>query len=166
MRIALLSDTHGHIDTQWASYFEPCDEIWHAGDIGNIEVLDYLESLKPVKAVWGNIDGHILRAELPEVQSFQTEGLKVTMIHIGGYPGRYDPKARQLIEQNRPGLFICGHSHILRVIYDKKYQMLTMNPGAAGIYGFHKIKTMLRFSITDGRVHDAEVIELGQKSRG
>lgn len=166
MRIALLSDTHGHIDPQWAAYFEHCDEIWHAGDIGNIEVLDYLKGMKPVRAVWGNIDGHILRAELPETQYFHMEGLKVFMIHIGGYPGRYDPKARQLIELHRPGLFICGHSHILRVIYDKKYQMLTMNPGAAGIYGFHKIKTMLRFSITDGRVHDAEVIELGQKSRG
>ena len=137
MRVALLSDTHSHIDASWLKYFESCDEIWHAGDFGNIEVLDYLKEIKPVRAVWGNIDGHLLRAELPEVNIFEVEGMKVMMIHIGGYPGKYESRARRLIEFHRPGLFICGHSHILRVIYDKKYEMLTMNPGAAGIHGFH-----------------------------
>ncbi|HQU95925.1 MAG: metallophosphoesterase family protein [Saprospiraceae bacterium] len=163
MRVALLSDTHSHIDASWLKYFESCDEIWHAGDFGNIEVLDYLKEIKPVRAVWGNIDGHLLRAELPEVNIFEVEGMKVMMIHIGGYPGKYESRARRLIEFHRPGLFICGHSHILRVIYDKKYEMLTMNPGAAGIHGFHKIKTLLRFSIIGGKIFDAEVVELGTK---
>ncbi len=163
MRVALLSDTHSHIDASWLKYFESCDEIWHAGDFGNIEVLDYLKEIKPVRVVWGNIDGHVLRAELPEVNIFEVEGMKVMMIHIGGYPGKYESRARRLIEFHRPGLFICGHSHILRVIYDKKYEMLTMNPGAAGIHGFHKIKTLLRFSIIGGKIFDAEVVELGTK---
>ena len=163
MRVALLSDTHSHIVASWLKYFESCDEIWHAGDFGNIEVLDYLKEIKPVRAVWGNIDGHLLRAELPEVNIFEVEGMKVMMIHIGGYPGKYESRARRLIEFHRPGLFICGHSHILRVIYDKKYEMLTMNPGAAGIHGFHKIKTLLRFSIIGGKIFDAEVVELGTK---
>ncbi|HMT76795.1 MAG TPA: metallophosphoesterase family protein [Saprospiraceae bacterium] len=163
MRVALLSDTHSHIDASWLKYFESCDEIWHAGDFGNIEVLDYLKEIKPVRAVWGNIDGHLLRAELPEVNIFEVEGMKVMMVHIGGYPGKYESRARRLIEFHRPGLFICGHSHILRVIYDKKYEMLTMNPGAAGIHGFHKIKTLLRFSIIGGKIFDAEVVELGTK---
>jgi len=163
MRVALLSDTHSHIDASWLKYFESCDEIWHAGDFGNIEVLDYLKEIKPVRAVWGNIDGHLLRAELPEVNIFEVEGMKVMMVHIGGYPGKYESRARRLIEFHRPGLFICGHSHILRVIYDKKYEMLTMNPGAAGLHGFHKIKTLLRFSIIGGKIFDAEVVELGTK---
>jgi putative phosphoesterase len=163
MRVALLSDTHSHIDASWLKYFESCDEIWHAGDFGNIEVLDYLKEIKPVRAVWGNIDGNLLRAELPEVNIFEVEGMKVMMVHIGGYPGKYESRARRLIEFHRPGLFICGHSHILRVIYDKKYEMLTMNPGAAGIHGFHKIKTLLRFSIIGGKIFDAEVVELGTK---
>lgn len=163
MRIALLSDTHGYIDPLWSEYFTSCDEIWHAGDIGTIEVLDHLKNFKPVRAVFGNIDGHLLRAELPETMEFEVEGMKVLMTHIGGYPGKYESRARRLIEFYRPGLFICGHSHILRVIYDKKFQLLAMNPGAAGLHGFHKVKTMLRFSISEGKVHDAEVIELGTK---
>jgi len=163
MRIALLSDTHGYIDPLWPEYFASCDEIWHAGDIGTIEVLDHLKNFKPVRAVFGNIDGHLLRAELPETMEFEVEGMKVLMTHIGGYPGKYESRARRLIEFYRPGLFICGHSHILRVIYDKKFQLLAMNPGAAGLHGFHKVKTMLRFSISEGKVHDAEVIELGTK---
>lgn len=163
MRIALLSDTHGYIDSNWNQYFESCDEIWHAGDFGTLEVLDYLKAIRPVRAVWGNIDNHLLRTELPETQVFVTNGIKVLMTHIGGYPGKYESRARRLIEFHRPGLFICGHSHILRVIYDKKYQLLSMNPGAAGIHGFHKIKTMLRFTILEGRVLDAEVIEMGGK---
>jgi putative phosphoesterase len=151
MRVALLSDTHSHIDASWLKYFESCDEIWHAGDFGNIEVLDYLKEIKPVRAVWGNIDGHLLRAELPEVNIFEVEGMKVMMVHIGGYPGKYESRARRLIEFHRPGLFICGHSHILRVIYDKKYEMLTMNPGAAGYMDFTRSKHFCAFPSLEGK---------------
>lgn len=163
MRIGLLSDTHFYIDKDWEQYFATCDEIWHAGDIGNLEVLDYLKTLKPVRAVYGNIDGHELRAELPEVLNFECEGVKVMMIHIGGYPDKYEARARRLIEWHRPTLFICGHSHILRVIFDHRYKMLTINPGAAGLHGFHQIKTIIRFTIAEGKVSDAEIIELGKK---
>ena len=162
-KIGLISDTHGFLDEAVFKHFEQCDEIWHAGDIGTIEVLDHLKSFKPVRAVFGNIDGYVIRAELPETMEFEVEGLKVLMTHIGGYPNKYESRARRLIEFYRPGLFICGHSHILRVIYDKKFNLLAMNPGASGLHGFHKVKTMLRFSISEGKVHDAEVIELGSK---
>ena len=163
MRIGLLSDTHSYIDPHWAKYFETCDEIWHAGDFGNIEVLDYLKKLKKVRAVYGNIDGKEIRSEIPEILNFSINGVKVLMIHIGGYPGKYDKLAKQLIEEHHPTLFICGHSHILRVIYDTKYKMLTMNPGAAGLHGFHKIKTLIRFTLLDSKISDAEIIELGPK---
>ena len=163
MRIGLISDTHSFIDPKWSEFFESCDEIWHAGDIGSLAVLDHLKSLKPVRAVFGNIDNKEIRQELPEILNFEIEGLKVLMIHIGGYPGKYDRLAKQKIQEYTPRLFICGHSHILRVIYDPKHQMLTMNPGAAGTHGFHKIKTIIRFTISDGRVKDAEVVELGLK---
>jgi len=165
-RILLLSDTHSFIDPLWPQYMESCDEIWHAGDIGNEEVLDYLESLnKPVRAVWGNIDDHKVRRRLPEILSFEVEGLKVLMLHIGGYPDHYAASARLQIAQHSPGLFICGHSHILRVMNDKKYGMLVMNPGAAGINGFHLVRTLLRFSIDSGKVKDAEVIEVGPRGK-
>lgn len=163
MRIGLLSDTHFHIDPSWVEYFESCDEIWHAGDIGNIEVLDFLSAIKPVRAVYGNIDGALLRAELPEDLLFELQGVKVLMSHIGGYPGKYTPRVRALIEQHQPDLFICGHSHILRIIYDQKYKMLTINPGAAGIHGFHKVKTIVRFTLAAGRITDAEIVEMGTK---
>jgi len=163
MRIGLISDTHSYIDPQWEQYFNSCDEIWHAGDIGSVEVLDYLHKLKPVRAVFGNIDNKDIRQELPEILNFSLQGVKILITHIGGYPGKYNPVATGLILENKPDLFICGHSHILRVIYDHKYKMLTMNPGAAGIHGFHQIKTILRFSIEGGRIKDAEVVELGKK---
>lgn len=163
MRIGLISDTHSFIDPNWEKYFESCDEIWHAGDIGSLTVTDHLKSLKPLRAVFGNIDHKDIRAEFPETLVFNCEGVKVLMIHIGGYPDKYDGFARTLIMEEQPGLFICGHSHILRVIYDKKYKMLTMNPGAAGIHGFHKVKTIIRFTILEGRISDAEVVELGSR---
>jgi putative phosphoesterase len=159
-RIALLSDTHGHIDDQILRLIEPCDEVWHAGDIGNIVVTDTLKAHKPLRAVWGNIDGAKARAEFSENNRFMCEGVDVWITHIGGYPGRYDIRVRDEIRRNPPKLFICGHSHILKVMYDKKLGLLHMNPGAAGKSGFHKVRTLLRFSIDGSDIKDLEVVEL------
>jgi putative phosphoesterase len=159
-RIALLSDTHGHIDDQILRLIEPCDEVWHAGDIGNIVVTDTLKAHKPLRAVWGNIDGANARAEFSENNRFMCEGVDVWITHIGGYPGRYDIRVRDEIRRNPPKLFICGHSHILKVMYDKKLGLLHMNPGAAGKSGFHKMRTLLRFSIDGSDIKDLEVVEL------
>jgi putative phosphoesterase len=159
-RIALLSDTHGHIDDQILRLIEPCDEVWHAGDIGNIVVTDTLKAHKPLRAVWGNIDGAKARAEFSENNRFMCEGVDVWITHIGGYPGRYDIRVRDEIRRNSPKLFICGHSHILKVMYDKKLGLLHMNPGAAGKSGFHKVRTLLRFSIDGSDIKDLEVVEL------
>ena len=159
IKIGLLSDTHGSIPDRAASFFAGCDEIWHAGDIGNYSVIEKLSKLKPLRVVYGNIDGGVLRQEFPEVALFEVEGLRVLMIHIGGYPGRYTQQARPLIEKYRPGLFISGHSHILKVIFDKKYQLLHINPGAAGNSGFHKSITMVRFQIEKGRISDLEIFD-------
>ena len=164
MRIGLLSDTHGYIDDRILSHLQSCDEIWHAGDIGSSEVTDSLSKLKPLRAVHGNIDGQPLRSVFLADQSFDCEGLRVLITHIGGYPGNYSPDARKKIEELRPGLFICGHSHILKVINDRKYNLLHINPGAAGIYGFHKMRTMVRFTVSGGRPSGLEVIELGPRS--
>ncbi len=163
-RIGLLSDTHGYLDSSIKKHFASCDEIWHAGDIGTEEVSDKLSAWKPYRAVYGNIDGHKLRSMHPENQIFEVEGVKVLMTHIGGYPGRYVPRVRELIETEKPKLYICGHSHILKVIFDKKYQVLHMNPGAAGVNGFHQVKTMLRFVLDSGEIKDLEVIELGKRT--
>lgn len=160
-RIGLLSDTHSHLDEAVFRYFEECDEVWHAGDFGNPEIADRLEAFKPLRGVWGNIDGLDLRQRFPLHNRFEIEGLKVWMTHIGGYPGKYNPKLRADLHADPPGLFICGHSHILKVIPDKQLKLLHMNPGAAGKEGFHKVRTLLRFSIEAGRVLNAEVIELG-----
>lgn len=162
-RIGLLSDTHGFIDKAIAKHFAKCDEIWHAGDIGTLRVTDELERLKPVRAVYGNIDGAEVRVVHPENQIFELEGVKVLMTHIGGYPGRYTARVRQIIQKERPKLYICGHSHILKVMFDKNNDCLHMNPGAAGIHGFHKVKTLLRFTLDDGNVKELEVIELGKR---
>lgn len=163
-RIGLISDTHSYLEPKALPYLAECDEIWHAGDIGNSSVTDALAKLKPLRAVYGNIDGHELRAEFPEDLVFTLEGVKVLITHIGGYPGRYSQRARKLIEQYQPDLFICGHSHILKVQRDKKYHdMLCMNPGAAGIHGFHKFKTLLRFSLDKGQILNVEAIELGKR---
>lgn len=159
IKIGLLSDTHGSIPERAPSFFADCDEIWHAGDIGNYSVVEQLCKIKPLKAVYGNIDGDKLRLEFPEIAFFEVEGLRVLMIHIGGYPGRYTQQARQLIEKYRPGLVITGHSHILKVIFDKKYQLLHINPGAAGNSGFHKNITMVRFQIEKGRISDLEIFD-------
>jgi hypothetical protein len=163
-RIGLLSDTHGYLDRGIQKHLKLCDEIWHAGDIGSIEVTDTLGSWKPTRAVFGNIDNDKIRVVHPENQSFTIEGVKVLITHIGGYPGRYTPRVRKLIENERPNLYICGHSHILKVMYDKKYDCLHMNPGAAGIHGFHKVKTLLRFTLDYGNIKDLEVIELGKRT--
>jgi putative phosphoesterase len=164
-KFGLLSDTHGFVQPRIPEFFSGCDEIWHAGDIGTPEVVEQLEKLAVVRAVYGNIDGGILRKDFPEVALFTVEKLKVLMIHIGGYPGRYTPQARRLIEKYRPGLFISGHSHILKVIPDNKYHLLHINPGAAGKSGFHKSITAVRFRITEGRPADLEVLDIDRKKR-
>jgi putative phosphoesterase len=162
-RIALLSDTHGYIDDRIVEYLNTCDEIWHAGDIGNIELYDKLSKIKLVKAVFGNIDGHQLRSALPEIQRFFCEETDVMIKHIGGYPNHYDHSIADSIKSNPPNLFISGHSHILKVIFDKKHQLLHINPGAAGKNGFHEIRTMVRFSIDKKNITDLEVVELGAR---
>lgn len=162
-RIGLLSDTHSYLDPKIFSYFENCDEVWHAGDIGALEVLEKLEAFKPTKAVYGNIDGAEIRAGCPENLVWDCEGLKVFMTHIGGYPGRYNARVKQILDAESPGLYICGHSHILKVIPDKKRALLHINPGAAGNHGFHKVKTIVRFSVEEGRINNLEVVELGKR---
>ncbi len=162
-KIGLLSDTHGFLDKRIADHFSTCDEIWHAGDIGPIETLEELESWKPVRAVWGNIDSHKIRAALPEIQRFEIEGVDVLIKHIGGYPGRYDPSIESFLRQSPPALFISGHSHILKVIPDKRLDLLHMNPGAAGKNGFHQVRTLLRFDVDEGNISNLEVIELGRR---
>ena len=162
-RIGLLSDTHGYLDDRILSYLNDCDEIWHAGDIGNTETAGILSDLKPLRAVSGNIDNPAFYKNYPLIQRFSCEETDVLMIHIGGYPGHYTPLARKEIIGSVPRLFISGHSHILKVIYDPKYQLLHINPGAAGIQGFHQIRTLVRFTIDKSNIKDLEVIELGRK---
>lgn len=163
-KIGLISDTHSHFPEEVYQYFEEVDEIWHAGDIGAIEVVNKLETFKPVRAVYGNIDGQEIRKIFPLDLTIEIEGLKVWMTHIGGYPGKYADRIKKKLETVRPHLFICGHSHILKVIPDKKLNLLHLNPGAAGKEGFHQIRTMMRFSIEDGKVKDLEVIEVGPRA--
>jgi uncharacterized protein len=162
-RIGLLSDTHGYLDDRIIVYLNECDEIWHAGDIGNIDTAQKLSGVKPLRAVSGNIDGTDLRQKYSLQLRFVCEEVDVLMIHIGGYPGHYSPEASKEIKSFAPKLFISGHSHILKVIYDKKYQLLHINPGAAGIQGFHQIRTLIRFTIDKDIIKDLEVIELGKK---
>jgi len=164
--IGLLSDTHCFIDDKLRKFLDPVDEIWHAGDFGNLEALEELEKLgKPVKGVYGNCDGTDIRERVPYIQIMQVEKMKVLMMHIGGYPGRYDYRALQLIEAHRPNVFICGHSHILKVINDKRRDMMTINPGAAGIYGWHKVRTAVRFHIEGDKLVDMEVGEWQKSDR-
>ena len=163
IRIGLISDTHGYFDKQLIPVLSECDEIWHAGDIGKIEVLDELHKLgKPVITVYGNIDGTPVRILAEETRIWQVERKRVCMTHIGGHPGKYPSRIKQIIADVKPDIFICGHSHILRVIYDKDYQLLYLNPGACGMEGFHKVRTALRFTIDEANIKDMEVIELGQ----
>ena len=161
--ILLLSDTHGHIDEGILKYAKQADEIWHAGDIGDLSVTDALQSYKPLKAVFGNIDDHSVRKEFPEHQRFLCEDVDVWITHIGGYPNRYDRRVREAIQKNPPKLFIAGHSHILKVMHDKKFDLLHMNPGACGRRGLHQVRTMLRFKIDKDTIKDLEVIELGKR---
>lgn len=165
MYIGLLSDTHGVFDAPFRDFLSPVDEIWHAGDFGGIATAEAIAEFKPLKAVYGNCDGYDVRLEYPLFQLFDCDGAKVLMTHIGGYPGRYDPRARALIDEHRPDIFVCGHSHILKVVNDFKRNMLVINPGAAGIQGFHTVRTALRFRIEAGGIKDMEVFELDRKLR-
>jgi len=165
MKIGVLSDTHGWLDPAVYEHFANVDEIWHAGDAGNIGVIKELEAFKPLRAVWGNCDGFEVRNASGEYLSFTVGGKKVLLIHIGGYPGRYDLRARDLIQMHKPDIFVCGHSHIVKVIYDKVNSMLCINPGSAGKTGIHKVMTMLRFTIDGGVIGDMEVIEFGDRGR-
>ena len=159
MRIGLLSDTHGAISERTLKFFENVDEIWHAGDIGTTELADQLEKFKPIRAVYGNIDNYVLRRMYPETLRFFCEEVEILMTHIGGYPGKYDSRIRQEIYSKPPKLFICGHSHILKVIFDKKINCLHINPGAAGNNGFHTICTAVRFTIDGIDIKDLEIQE-------
>ena len=158
-KILLLSDTHSYIDGRILDYAQQADEIWHAGDIGDISVTDKLAEIKPLRAVYGNIDDNKARAEFPLNNRFTLEGVNVWITHIGGYPGKYNPAIRKEITENPPKLFICGHSHILKVMPDKQLGLIHMNPGAVGKHGFQKVRTMLRFELNDGKIENLEVIE-------
>jgi putative phosphoesterase len=164
-KILLLSDTHSHIDERILHFVSEADEVWHAGDIGDLAVTDAIAALKPLKAVYGNIDDHKARSSFPLDLKFDCEGMKVWITHIGGYPGKYNQRIREEIQKNPPQIFIAGHSHILKVQWDKSIQCMHLNPGACGISGFHQMRTMLRFSIDKGTLKDLEVIELGLRGK-
>ena len=159
-RIGLLSDTHSYIHPRCYEFFKDCDEIWHAGDIGNINVADTLNKFKPLKAVYGNIDGKDVRSVYKEILVFRIEDVKVLIMHIGGYPGHYSKTAREFIIREKPALFISGHSHILKVMFDQKFNCLHMNPGAAGKYGIHRSITMIRFVIDWDQIKELEVLDI------
>ena len=163
MKIVLLSDTHNYLDDAIKKHLKKADEIWHAGDIGNIELLDELQAIKPIRAVYGNIDDAKIRKACPKEQFFEVDGQKIYMIHIGGYPPKYTTVLKQRLLELKPTIFICGHSHILKVIYDKNINCLHLNPGAAGIYGFHKVRTLLKFEINSGKLENMQIVELGKR---
>ncbi|MCD8303379.1 MAG: metallophosphatase family protein [Prevotellaceae bacterium] len=158
--VGLLSDTHAYWDDRYAEYFAPCEEIWHAGDIGSLEVAQRLGEIATLRAVHGNVDGANIRLLYPDVLRWECEGVDVLMTHIGGYPGRYAPQIRDILYRKPPRLFICGHSHILKVQYDKTLQLLHINPGAAGLQGWQQVRTLVRFRLDKGNISDLEVIEL------
>ena len=160
MKIGVISDTHGTFDRVLEEFLAPCDEIWHAGDFGSVDTADRIAAFKPLRAVYGNIDDGVMRRMYHEFNYFKVEDVSVLMTHIGGYPRHYYPKALQHIHGSRPKIFVAGHSHILKVIYDPVYNMLHINPGAAGNYGFHKVRTLVRFTINGSKFEDMEVIEL------
>lgn len=163
-KILLISDTHSYLDPKLTKHIENADEVWHAGDIGTIQQCDELEKLKPLKAVYGNIDGQDIRKVYPENLVFECEGVKVFITHIGGYPGRYPAKIKQQLQEYKPNLFICGHSHILKVMFDKELDLLHINPGACGVHGFHVVKTAVRFEIEGIEIKNLAVIELGKRT--
>lgn len=162
-KILLLSDTHSYLDERILEYAKDADEIWHCGDFGNVSIIEKLDEIKPLRGVYGNIDGDEVRKIFPEILRFQCENVEVMMIHIGGYPGKYSPVTRQELAQSRPQLFISGHSHILKAMYDKKNELLHLNPGACGKEGWHKMRTMMRFEINGDQIENLEIIELGKK---
>lgn len=162
IKIGLLSDTHCYVHPKIYDFFADCNEIWHAGDIGDIATADELNAFKPLKAVYGNIDGHIVRSTYPESLIFNCENVKVYMTHIGGYPDRYAKQVKDIIKLEAPNLFISGHSHILKVMYDQKHELLHINPGAAGRSGFHQVITLIRFCIDGINIKDLEIIELNK----
>lgn len=164
MKIGLLSDTHGFIDDKIFHYFRDCDEIWHAGDIGSLQVYEKLRNFKKLRAVYGNIDEQVVRNITENELIFSAEGQRIWMLHIAGFPPHYIPKVKKRIPEISPDILICGHSHILRIMTDKNFNdLLYINPGAAGMQGFHKIRTLIRFSILKGRISDVQVIELGKR---
>jgi len=163
-RIGLISDTHSYLGQKALEILKDVDEIWHAGDIGDPAVTEALKALKPVRAVYGNIDGPEIRYEFPLDNRFKIEGFEIWMTHIGGYPRVYVPRVKKLLSSNPPQIFVCGHSHILRVMRDPAYNnMLVLNPGAAGTHGFHHVKTLLRFTLDNGRIFNMEAIEMGKR---
>ncbi|EFK59308.1 metallophosphoesterase family protein [Sphingobacterium spiritivorum] len=162
-KIGLISDTHSYLDEAVFTYFENCDEIWHAGDFGSLQVADALAAFKPFRGVYGNIDGKEIRVQYPENLRFMCEGVDVWMTHIGGYPGRYSSAVKAEITANPPQLFICGHSHILKVQFDQKLKCLHLNPGAAGKHGWQKVRTLMRFDINGDKIENLEVIELANR---
>ena len=165
MYIGLISDTHGVFSKEFRDFLEPVDQIWHAGDFGGgMELAKEIAAFKPLLGVAGNCDNYNLRYDHPLYRFFECEGMKVLMTHVGGYPGKYDARARQLIDELKPNIFVCGHSHILKVVRDQKRDMLVINPGAAGIQGFHLVRTALRFHIENGRIDRMEVFELDRES--
>ena len=164
-KIGLLSDTHGYMDERIQHFLADRDEIWHAGDWGSINVSDTLTKIAPVKGVYGNIDGTEIRLSYPEKTLITMEGMKILIIHIGGTPGKYFPNVRSAILEHKPDIFICGHSHILRIERDKTFNMLYMNPGAAGKHGFHKVRTLLLFELNAGKIENLRAVELGPRSR-
>lgn len=163
MFIGVISDTHKYFNENVKNFLKDVDLVLHAGDFGNIETANKIADFKPLKGVYGNCDGTDIREYHPYIQVLDIEGIKILMMHIGGYPGRYDYRAMQLINAHRPDIFICGHSHILKVIYDNKFNCLTINPGAAGIEGFHVVRTAIRFHIDEGKIHDMEIGEWPKK---
>jgi putative phosphoesterase len=165
LRTLLLSDTHGYIDEKILDYASKADEVWHAGDIGDLRVTDALAEKSKVRAVYGNIDNHNIRQTFPLNQKFEIQGLNIWITHIGGYPNRYNPAVRQDLYNDPPDIFICGHSHILKVMQDKKLKLLHMNPGAIGVQGFHQKRTMLRFEIKNSKLQNLEVIDFGKRGR-
>lgn len=164
MKIGLISDTHGYLDPKVFKYFEHVDEIWHAGDIGTMEVLEELRKFKPTVAVWGNVDGGKLRVECQEGEIFEREGLRILLTHIAAKPPKYNKKVFEYVKKYQPKILVCGHSHILKVMPDAANKLLFMNPGAAGKHGFHKVKTLLRFEIEDKEIKNLEVVEMGKRA--
>lgn len=163
-KILVISDTHSYFDKRLLKHIQAADEVWHAGDIGEITLCDELEKLKPLKAVYGNIDGAAIRSAYRENLVFTCEEVKVLITHIGGYPGNYPARIKQLLKENNPKLFICGHSHILKVMYDNAFELLHINPGACGVHGFHQVKTAVRFEISGSEIKNLAVIELGRRT--